>query len=76
MALAYPDAAYSMMGEVHAKEAFVAALGDDRLARKIADREAKDLDSALKVALRCEANDKAYELQRNKESRDTGRGKG
>jgi transposase InsO family protein len=54
LALAYPDAANSSLGEVIARDAFLSALDDRELEIKVRDREPTDLDSAFRAAMRIE----------------------
>lgn len=54
LALAYPDAANSSLGEALARDSFLAALDDKELEIKIRDREPVDLDSAFRAAVRIE----------------------
>ena len=55
MALAYPTEASSKLGEIIAKDAFIAALDDKEMALKIMEKEVQDLDSAFTWAVRFDA---------------------
>ena len=54
LALAYPDAMKSSLGEIIARDAFLSSLNDRELEIKVRDREPVDLDSAFRAAMRIE----------------------
>jgi transposase InsO family protein len=64
MSLAYPESADSDLGEIIARDHFIAALNDRELELKVRDRDPPDLDSAFKVAVRAETHLRAYENER------------
>jgi len=72
MALAYPGEATSKMGEIIARDYFITALDDRDLALKIAEKEARDLETAYRYAVRLEAYEKAADSQTGREA---GRGR-
>jgi len=58
MSLAYPGE-ISRFSELIAKDAFLSALDDNHLELRCREHEPKDLDTALRIAMRLEQNEKA-----------------
>jgi len=69
MTLAYPESAHSELGQVIARDHFIAALGDCELELKVRDRDPVDLEAAFKAAIRVETHLKAYEAEDERERR-------
>jgi hypothetical protein len=65
MSLAYPESADSDLGEIIARDHFIAALNDRELELKVRDKDPPDLDSAFKVAVRAETHLRAHENERD-----------
>jgi len=55
MALAYPMCMESAVRDIISRDYFLAALGDRDLEMKLREREFKDFDEALSLAVRPEA---------------------
>ena len=68
MALAYPDTAHSQLGQVIARDHFIAALGDRDIELKVRDRDPVDLEAAYKAAIRVETYMKAYEGEKSRDA--------
>jgi hypothetical protein len=64
LALAYPDAMKSSLGEIIARDAFLSSLNDRELEIKVRDREPVDLDSAFRAAMRIETYLRPAEVSR------------
>jgi len=71
MTMAYPGEGASTLCEHIAKDYFIAALNDRELELKIREREPRDLESALKQAVRLEAYEKAVD-DKNEQGRSSG----
>jgi hypothetical protein len=54
MTLAFPDSAHSKLGQVIARDHFIAALGDRELEYKVKERDPETLEDAFKAAIRVE----------------------
>jgi hypothetical protein len=61
IALAYPDMAHSRLGQVIARDHFIAALGDREIKLRVRDRDPSDLEAAFRAAIRIETYLKAYD---------------
>src|SRR5664279_37145 len=68
MALAYPDAAQSSLGQIIARDHFVTALNDRELELKVRDRDPADLEAAFRAAVRIETHLRAYEADHDREN--------
>jgi len=67
MALAYPDSAHSLLGQVIAMDHFISALDNRELEMKVRDNDPCDLEAAFKAAIRVETHLKTYNANRERE---------